>query len=249
MPEVKIDKIDQDFWNDFNDQNALKLLEKIKKEENIDIKKITSTVSKKSKVEKVEKLEKTEKVEKTEELKKTEESKPKATKNPKTPVVKKTEAKKQVASSIRVSSDKLDSLVDMVGELVTVHARIKQTAEKRKDSELESVTEQLERLVNDMRDLSMNIRMMPIGPTFDRFKRLVRDLSEELGKKIKFETEGSETELDKTVIEKINEPLIHIIRNSLDHGVEEVQERINANKPEEGTVKISGKLLWSKCYN
>lgn len=141
-------------------------------------------------------------------------------------------------TSIRVASDKLDNLVDMVGQLVTIDASIKQRVLALKDSELEQITEQLDRLVDDMRDLTMNIRMMPIGNTFEKFRRLVRDLSMELGKKIDLVTEGSDTELDKNVIEKINEPLVHLIRNSVDHGIEMPQDRIDSGKPETGTIKL-----------
>jgi two-component system chemotaxis sensor kinase CheA len=129
------------------------------------------------------------------------------------------------ASSIRVSSEKLDQLVDLVGELVTIQARLTQTASLIDNAELTSLTEQVEHLSSELRDTAMGLRMLPIGTTFSKFARLVRDLSAELGKEIVMETEGAETELDKNVIEKLNDPLVHIIRNSIDHGIEPPSER------------------------
>jgi two-component system, chemotaxis family, sensor kinase CheA len=140
------------------------------------------------------------------------------------------------ASSLRVSAEKLDILVDLVGELVTVQARLSQKATSQGDPELTTISEEIERLTADLRDNTMGIRMMPIGSIFSKFKRLVRDLSNELGKDVELVTEGSETELDKTVIERLNDPLIHIIRNSIDHGIELPDIRNNTGKPKTGTV-------------
>lgn len=143
------------------------------------------------------------------------------------------------ASSIRVPAKKLDSLVDLVGELVIAQARLSQTALMRDDPELLSIAEVVERLSADLRDNTLNIRMVPIGTTFSRFKRLVRDLSAELGKEIELVTEGAETELDKTVIDRLGDPLVHLIRNSCDHGVETPAARAAAGKPPKGTVRLS----------
>jgi two-component system chemotaxis sensor kinase CheA len=140
---------------------------------------------------------------------------------------------------VRVSSDKLDALVDLVGELVTLQARISQVSLIVHDTQLTSMSEQLERLTADLRDNAMTLRMLPIGTTFSKFKRLVRDLSDDLGKKIEMETSGAETELDKTVIEKLNDPLIHLIRNCIDHGIETPDVRAKAGKSETGTIKLS----------
>src|SRR5208283_4559853 len=129
------------------------------------------------------------------------------------------------ASSIRVASGKLDNLVNLVGELVTVQARLTQTAAGRRDPVLLSIAEEVERLTDELRDNTMNIRMLQIGITFSKFKRLVRDLSKELGKEIDLVTDGGETELDKTVIEKLSDPLVHLIRNSIDHGIEPPETR------------------------
>jgi len=149
-------------------------------------------------------------------------------------------------SSIRVASEKLDALVDLVGELVTLQARLARTTLDIKDGGLSTISEQFERLVSQLRDNTMGIRMLPIGSTFSRFRRLVRDLSNELGKEIELITEGAETELDKTVIEKLNDPLIHIIRNSVDHGIEHPQERLAKGKSRGGTVTLSA--LHSGAY-
>ena len=147
----------------------------------------------------------------------------------------------EAVSSIRVSAEKLDKLVDLVGELVTIQARLTEKAASGKDPELLFVAEEVERLTNELRDNTMSIRMLPIGSTFSRFKRLVRDLSQELGKEIELYTEGAETELDKTVIERLNDPLIHIIRNSVDHGIEEPSVREELGKPRVGTIVLSAK--------
>jgi two-component system chemotaxis sensor kinase CheA len=145
------------------------------------------------------------------------------------------------ASSIRVSAEKLDTLVDLVGELVTVQASLSQKASFRDDSELAIIAEEVERLTADLRDNTMNIRMLPIGTTFSKFKRLVRDLSNELGKEVILTTEGGETELDKTVIERLNDPLVHIIRNSIDHGIETPDIRAAAGKAEKGTICLAAR--------
>jgi len=142
-------------------------------------------------------------------------------------------------SSIRVAADKLDMLVDLVGELVTVQARLTQEATYQKKAELISISEEVERLTSELRDNTMSIRMLPIGSTFNKFKRLVRDLSTELGKKVLIKTDGGDTELDKTVIEKLNDPLVHIIRNAIDHGVETPDVRRENEKNEEGIVHLS----------
>ncbi|MGC9965053.1 MAG: chemotaxis protein CheA [Syntrophobacteraceae bacterium] len=142
-------------------------------------------------------------------------------------------------STVRVPADRLDTLVNLVGELVTVQARLSQMAAFQNQPEISSIAEEVERLTEDLRDNVMNIRMVPIGTTFNKFKRVVRDLAEELGKNIVLETVGAETELDKTVIERLNDPLIHLIRNSIDHGIEAPDIREAAGKPRQGIVSIS----------
>ena len=152
-------------------------------------------------------------------------------------------------STIRVKSDKLDKLMSLVGELVTVHAQILQTSTFIDGNDkLLSIIEQFGRLTDELRNNTMSIRMVPIGSTFNSFKRLVRDLSAELGKTVELETEGEETELDKTIIEKLNDPLIHIVRNSLDHGIELPQTRAERGKPEAGTIRLSASQTGASVY-
>jgi len=141
-------------------------------------------------------------------------------------------------SSIRVDADKLDILVDLVGELVTVQATLSQKAFSSEDTELIGIAEQVERLTADLRDNTMSIRMLPISTTFSTFKRLVRDLSNELGKEVSMSTEGGKTELDKKVIERLNDPMVHIIRNCIDHGIESPDIRVNAGKSRSGTISL-----------
>ena len=149
------------------------------------------------------------------------------------------QAQPDAASSIRVGAEKLDNLVDLVGELVIAQARLAQIAATMDNPDLVSVAESMARLSADLRDNTLSIRMVPIGTTFGRFKRLVRDLSAELGKEIDLQTDGAETELDKTVIERLGDPLVHLIRNSCDHGIEAPAVRQAAGKPGRGTVHLS----------
>lgn len=143
------------------------------------------------------------------------------------------------AATIRVSAGKLDSLVDSVGELVTAQARLSRVASRVEDTELEFVAEEMERLIDLLRVDTMSMRMLPLGSTFARFRRLVRDLSRELGKEVDFKIEGGDTELDKNVIEQLNDPLVHLIRNCVDHGIESPAERAALGKPALGTVHLS----------
>lgn len=145
----------------------------------------------------------------------------------------------EASLSIRVPAERLDHLVNLVGELVTVQAHLTQIAGNRNDNEIVTVAEEVERLISELRDTTLNMRMLPIGSTFSKFKRLVRDLSAELGKEIDLETTGADTELDKTVIEKLNDPLVHLIRNSIDHGIEMPDARRAAGKPAKGIVHLA----------
>lgn len=142
-------------------------------------------------------------------------------------------------ASVKVPADKLDVLMDLVGELVIAQARLNQSSGELGDVRLTSITEDMERLTTELRDNTLSLRMLPIGTTFARFRRLVRDLANELGKKIDLVTEGAETELDKTVIDRLGDPLVHLIRNSIDHGIETPDKRKSAGKPEKGTVHLS----------
>jgi two-component system chemotaxis sensor kinase CheA len=143
------------------------------------------------------------------------------------------------SSSLRVPAQKLDELVNLVGEMVTAQARLSQCSTRLIDNDLIAIAEEMERLVSELRDTTLNIRMLQIGSTFSKYKRLVRDLGEDLGKYAQLTTSGSETELDKTVIEKLNDPLVHLIRNCIDHGIESPEVRAAAGKPRQGTVHLS----------
>ncbi len=147
----------------------------------------------------------------------------------------------EAAASIRVPSERLDNLVNLVGELVTVQARLSRTAGMRNDAQLSLLAEEVERLTSELRDNTLTIRMMPIGTCFSKFKRLVRDLAGELGKDVDMVTEGAETELDKTVIERLNDPLVHLIRNSMDHGIETPDARVIGGKPRQGTIRLTAR--------
>jgi two-component system chemotaxis sensor kinase CheA len=145
------------------------------------------------------------------------------------------------ASSIRVSADKLDQLVNLVGELVTVQARLSEIAGRRDDPDIQDISEAVDRLTAALRQNSMSIRMLPLKTTFERFRRLVHDLSLELHKEVDLRIEGADTELDKTVIDQLNDPMVHLIRNSLDHGIETPEARRAAGKPPTGTIHLSAR--------
>ncbi len=146
---------------------------------------------------------------------------------------------RSAGASLRVAAERLDELMDRVGELVIAQARLSQIAHLSPDSNLKAIAEELERLSSGLRDTTMGIRMVPIGSLFGRFRRLVHDLSTELGKEIAFETVGEDTELDKTMIEKLADPLVHLIRNAVDHGIESADRRANLGKPMGGVVRLS----------
>ena len=141
-----------------------------------------------------------------------------------------------VISSIRVASEKIDALMNLASEMVTVQARLNMFAEAKKDPELISIAENVQKLSKQLRDNAFSISLIPIGSILTQFQRLVRDLSAQLGKKVNFVIEGQGTELDKTIIERITDPILHILRNSLDHGIETPEVRRKAGKPEEGTI-------------
>lgn len=142
-------------------------------------------------------------------------------------------------SSVRVPSDRLDKLINLVGELVITQARLSQVSTEVNNIELSAPVEDVERLTGELRDNVLSIRMMPIGTTFSKFRRLVRDLSAELGKKIDLVTKGAETEMDKTVLERLDDPLVHLIRNCIDHGIQAPEARRCAGKSERGTILLS----------
>jgi len=145
------------------------------------------------------------------------------------------------ASSLRVPAAKLDQFVDLVGELVTVQARLSELAARRDDLEVAEVSEEIERLTSALRENSMNIRMTPIRATFEKFRRLVHDLARDLGKNVELTIEGAETELDKTVIDQLGDPLMHLIRNSMDHGIEPAAVRASRGKRTTATIHLSAR--------
>jgi two-component system chemotaxis sensor kinase CheA len=148
-------------------------------------------------------------------------------------------AQTQAGGSVRVPAERLDGLMDQVGELVIAQARLKQLVATSGDLAVKAVAEEIERLSNGLRDTTMGIRAVPIATLFERFRRLIRDLSRELGKEVQLSMTGEETELDKTVIERLNDPLVHIIRNSMDHGIEPPESRDQAGKPKQGRIQLS----------
>ncbi|RPH31061.1 MAG: chemotaxis protein CheA [Bacteroidales bacterium] len=141
-------------------------------------------------------------------------------------------------SSIRVSSEKLDSLMNLVSELVTTQARLSLFAEHNNTPELISISENVQKLSRQLRDTAFSIVLIPIEHMLTRFQRLVRDLSNDLKKDVVFITEGADTELDKTIIESLSDPLMHIIRNSLDHGIEDTHLRLQKGKPKQGKITL-----------
>jgi two-component system, chemotaxis family, sensor kinase CheA len=142
-------------------------------------------------------------------------------------------------TSIRVATDKVDGLINFVGELVVVQARLSQLASQSDTEELRLVAEEVERLTAGLRDNALSIRMLPLKATFERFRRLVHDLARDLGKEVELSTSGADTELDKTVIDQLNDPIMHLIRNSMDHGIGSPEERRDAGKPPAGTIHLS----------
>ncbi|HVI88279.1 MAG TPA: chemotaxis protein CheA [Dongiaceae bacterium] len=150
-------------------------------------------------------------------------------------------AKNNAAGSIRVPAERLDELMDRVGELVIAQSRLKQVAASTADIQVKAIAEEIERLALELRDTTMGVRMVPIASLFGRFRRLVHDLANELGKEISLTTSGEETELDKTVIERLNDPLVHLIRNSIDHGLESAEQRQLAGKSAQGNIHLSAR--------
>jgi two-component system chemotaxis sensor kinase CheA len=147
--------------------------------------------------------------------------------------------RKKSGRALRVDADKLDMLINLVGELVISGATTSLLAQRLADEQLLESVSQMGRLVEEIRDNALTLRMVQIGETFSRFQRVVRDVSKELGKDIRLEISGAESELDKTVVEKIGDPLMHLVRNAMDHGIESAEERRAAGKPEYGTLSLN----------
>lgn len=142
-------------------------------------------------------------------------------------------------STVRVPAGRLDRLVNLLGELVMNQSRLTQAASQVRAPELVNPVQELERLVAELREDVLGIRMLPIGTIFGRFRRLVHDLSTELGKEADLVTEGAETELDKSLLDQLGEPLVHLLRNSMDHGFGHPEERMAAGKPRRGTIRLA----------
>ena len=149
--------------------------------------------------------------------------------------------KAAASATVRVNTEKLDSLMDVVGELVIVQSQLLETARTHGESNgspLQRNVTQLARITKELQHTSMALRMIPIKPTFQKMERLARDLAREFGKKVHFTTSGDDTELDRTVVEEIGDPLVHMVRNALDHGLELPKTRTEAGKPETGTLHL-----------
>lgn len=146
--------------------------------------------------------------------------------------------KSKVSQTVRVDTDKLDSLLNLVGELVINKTRLDQIGSTHRLHDLVETIEAMDRITTDLQSVVMKVRMVPIGQVFNRFPRMVRDLARDLAKEINLVIEGEETELDRTVIDEIGDPLVHLLRNAIDHGVESPRERTAAGKPPAGEVRL-----------
>jgi len=154
--------------------------------------------------------------------------------------IEKQERGRQAASkSLRIDAEKLDRLINLVGELVISGASTTLLAQRFGDQSLMESIAMMSRLVEEIRDSALRLRMVQIGETFNRFQRVVRDVSAEIGKDIALQISGADTELDKTVVEKIGDPLMHLVRNAMDHGIEPAETRLAAGKPARGTVRLN----------
>ena len=144
------------------------------------------------------------------------------------------------SQTVRVNTEKLDSLMDVVGELVIVQSQLIESTRQRTEegSLLQRNVAQLSRITKELQHTAMSLRMIPIKPTFQKMERLARDLSRNFDKKVTFQTSGEDTELDRTVVEEIGDPLVHMVRNALDHGLEPTADRLAKGKPEHGTVHL-----------
>ncbi|HEY0476534.1 MAG TPA: chemotaxis protein CheA [Kofleriaceae bacterium] len=142
-------------------------------------------------------------------------------------------------STVRVSSERLDHVVKLIGELVITQSRLQQVCSLYPSAELTGPVESFERLIADLRDAVLGLRMVPVGTLFTRFHRLIRDLSGELDKEVELVTAGDDTELDKTVIDQLGDAVVHVLRNSMDHGIESAEARAAAGKPRKGTLRLT----------
>ncbi|WP_457564800.1 hybrid sensor histidine kinase/response regulator [Caminibacter sp.] len=262
LDEITLDNIDEIDLDSLPPEVADAILKKIVLEVNKPMDEQEKTQENDSKEKQTEdNKEDKENEEKKEESKNEEESKPVESES-KTPAKTeskelkeaKKEMKKHIISTkeqtIRVDVKRLDQLMNLIGELVLAKNRlikIYNDVEERYEGEkfleeLNQVVSSISIVTTDLQIAVMKTRMLPIGKVFNKFPRLVRDLARELGKKVKLIIEGEDTELDKSIIEEIGDPLVHMIRNAVDHGIEPPEERIKKGKPEEGTI-------WLRAYN
>jgi len=154
----------------------------------------------------------------------------------------------KVKQTVRVDIERLDNLMNLVGELVMHKGRLEQIGASRKITELNETMEQIDRITTDLQSVVMKVRMVPIEQVFNRFPRMVRDLAKELDKEVDFLIEGKETELDRTVIDEIGDPLVHLLRNALDHGMESPDERMKSGKPAKGTIVLRARHEGNNVY-
>ncbi|MCW7492301.1 chemotaxis protein CheA [Leptospira sp. 2 VSF19] len=143
------------------------------------------------------------------------------------------------SATIKVDSKRIDNLINRVGELVVSCANMNQLISTLEDSILQESSMHTMRLLNEVREISLKLRMVPIGDTFQKYTRTVRDLGKDLGKEIRLITEGNETELDRNIVDKLGDPLTHLVRNACDHGLETTEERIKKGKPKQGTIRLN----------
>lgn len=154
----------------------------------------------------------------------------------------------RVKQTVRVDIDRLDNLMNLVGELVMHKGRLEQIGFSHKINELNETIEQIDRISTDLQAVVMKVRMVPIEQVFNRFPRMVRDLARDLNKEVDFLIEGKETELDRTVIDEIGDPLVHLLRNAIDHGLESSQERAKNGKVSKGTVMLRARHEGNNVY-
>jgi two-component system chemotaxis sensor kinase CheA len=149
--------------------------------------------------------------------------------------------KSKVMQTVRVDIDRLDNLMNLVGELVISKTRLDQIASASQMAELTETIEHIDLITSDLQAVVMKVRMVPLEQVFNRFPRMIRDLAKDLHKKVNFMIKGEDTELDRTVIDEIGDPLVHLLRNSIDHGIESPEIRINKGKPEEATLRLEAR--------
>jgi two-component system chemotaxis sensor kinase CheA len=149
------------------------------------------------------------------------------------------EQKAKEARSVRVDADKLDNLINLVGELIIASASANLVARRARNADMQEAASTLSALVEEVRDSALQLRMVKIGATFNRFQRVVHDVSREMGKDIELHVSGEDAELDKTVVERIGDPLTHLVRNAIDHGIEPAEVRAARGKPAKGTVALN----------